>query len=623
MRTELHEKLINLTQQLRTLLGSLATSAVAERAFLCIQMGPEAASETGLLAPYKQSFFMLGQMLTTSEPKDPAEFDDEKWRLARHLLSEIYALYAEIFWPTTEEQSSINNEWREHRSVVMPAFLQYWTSGTNASVEQLTQRVLLTLVPFDADLLRIVGLSATDALKISEWISKYLQQNLDAHKDFIATLSVIHKRFVTEKWGKKCLNIELARIAPNVVIPKRTLLAVEFSALKHQFGDERANAFWRIFVSERRSSDKILYITDENPAEDAPLFSIAPNEALCLVGNQLVLAILSKLGGALQSDEASSKRFIAQRDKALEQLVERVFRNFLGTEGQVYASACEQLRGQYEHDLVVVVGDQVFVVEAKARPPVEPFRDPEKAFTRISQAFRSDRGTQKAFEQANRLRQRLINKERVPLYDMNGNLLVSLDGQSIRQVHCICVTADDFGPLATDLSMLLEKKPSDPYPWAVNIFDLEAFLKALRKKNGGAEQLGDYLAQRSLLHGKVFAQDELEIGGIFILQGSLKDLLSQSHSKLFLSSGLSKIFDDLYIEEQGGPKAVLTPPAEFTITDLGQLPHELSRSEVANRVSKIVLGRALDAMAPNPHKKIGRNDPCPCGSGKKYKHCCL
>ena len=21
-------------------------------------------------------------------------------------------------------------------------------------------------------------------------------------------------------------------------------------------------------------------------------------------------------------------------------------------------------------------------------------------------------------------------------------------------------------------------------------------------------------------------------------------------------------------------------------------------------------------------KKISRNDPCPCGSGKKYKHCC-
>lgn len=23
----------------------------------------------------------------------------------------------------------------------------------------------------------------------------------------------------------------------------------------------------------------------------------------------------------------------------------------------------------------------------------------------------------------------------------------------------------------------------------------------------------------------------------------------------------------------------------------------------------------------NPSRKIGRNEPCPCGSGKKYKHC--
>ena len=27
------------------------------------------------------------------------------------------------------------------------------------------------------------------------------------------------------------------------------------------------------------------------------------------------------------------------------------------------------------------------------------------------------------------------------------------------------------------------------------------------------------------------------------------------------------------------------------------------------------------AQLPKKAKKIGRNDPCPCGSGKKYKHC--
>ena len=23
-----------------------------------------------------------------------------------------------------------------------------------------------------------------------------------------------------------------------------------------------------------------------------------------------------------------------------------------------------------------------------------------------------------------------------------------------------------------------------------------------------------------------------------------------------------------------------------------------------------------------PYNKVGRNDPCPCGSGKKYRKCC-
>jgi len=28
-------------------------------------------------------------------------------------------------------------------------------------------------------------------------------------------------------------------------------------------------------------------------------------------------------------------------------------------------------------------------------------------------------------------------------------------------------------------------------------------------------------------------------------------------------------------------------------------------------------------MRSHPREKTGRNDPCPCGSAKKYKHCCL
>jgi len=32
-------------------------------------------------------------------------------------------------------------------------------------------------------------------------------------------------------------------------------------------------------------------------------------------------------------------------------------------------------------------------------------------------------------------------------------------------------------------------------------------------------------------------------------------------------------------------------------------------------------GVAEPAFAANPYAGVGRNDPCPCGSGKKFKKC--
>jgi preprotein translocase subunit SecA len=32
--------------------------------------------------------------------------------------------------------------------------------------------------------------------------------------------------------------------------------------------------------------------------------------------------------------------------------------------------------------------------------------------------------------------------------------------------------------------------------------------------------------------------------------------------------------------------------------------------------------RVMPSPVQSSHPKVGRNDPCPCGSGKKYKKCC-
>ena len=48
---------------------------------------------------------------------------------------------------------------------------------------------------------------------------------------------------------------------------------------------------------------------------------------------------------------------------------------------------------------------------------------------------------------------------------------------------------------------------------------------------------------------------------------------------------------------------------------------EVKRRQVADRITE---GRGDGTVKKQPRRvqKIGRNDPCPCGSGKKYKHCC-
>ena len=49
---------------------------------------------------------------------------------------------------------------------------------------------------------------------------------------------------------------------------------------------------------------------------------------------------------------------------------------------------------------------------------------------------------------------------------------------------------------------------------------------------------------------------------------------------------------------------------------------EVKRERVAEGINATTAGDGTVKKQPRRVKKIGRNDPCPCGSGKKYKQCC-
>ena len=51
---------------------------------------------------------------------------------------------------------------------------------------------------------------------------------------------------------------------------------------------------------------------------------------------------------------------------------------------------------------------------------------------------------------------------------------------------------------------------------------------------------------------------------------------------------------------------------------------QIERQQVAKPVAENLGGDGTVQKKPVvKSERVGRNDPCPCGSGKKYKHCCL
>ena len=67
----------------------------------------------------------------------------------------------------------------------------------------------------------------------------------------------------------------------------------------------------------------------------------------------------------------------------------------------------------------------------------------------------------------------------------------------------------------------------------------------------------------------------------------------------------------------------MTPEQEQNISKLSEQIHgDVDIADVvgANHYMKMALSKGKQLIK---EYKVGRNDSCPCGSGKKYKHCCL
>ncbi len=74
--------------------------------------------------------------------------------------------------------------------------------------------------------------------------------------------------------------------------------------------------------------------------------------------------------------------------------------------------------------------------------------------------------------------------------------------------------------------------------------------------------------------------------------------------------------DETTTQQQMRDAGIETPP---TLNDLSE-QLDLMVAEVALGADALMVGNKSQSL--NPFKEVGRNDPCPCESGKKFKQCC-
>ncbi|MEO5336833.1 MAG: YchJ family protein [Magnetospirillum sp. WYHS-4] len=77
--------------------------------------------------------------------------------------------------------------------------------------------------------------------------------------------------------------------------------------------------------------------------------------------------------------------------------------------------------------------------------------------------------------------------------------------------------------------------------------------------------------------------------------------------------------------EGGGPDdqtGAVEFAARFSRQGQEQIHHELASFRREQGIWVYVDGKMNPKPPPRHVVKVGRNDPCPCGSGKKYKKCC-
>lgn len=576
MNKLLHKGLVAEIEKLRRITSTLSIESIVN--FVATEQrhfNEGNLSGKYLSAPFKQGMYLLGIASNQPEPVNATIIDEGKSDHIITILNSIFNKYALAYFPDKDDYiEGMNSQWQRDRRIAMPAFLHYFTAGFNISTHKIKSWINYYYQDFDKQINLHFGISCQTMIDVGTFFEEQILKNFENIKDTINSIDSYRQEYA--EMMKEDYNSALSDMRSNQNLlslmekfynDTNEIHSIKASELVDSFGEEVKNSILKHFTTTRGCSGLIQYITDDNPVTSKPILTVDGDRLYFVLNNSYYKSIINNIDTFLSSGSGENS-FLKARDRKLEEKTAELFRRLLPSNAELYESAFETDKAHFEHDLVIVHDDHLIIIEAKASPPREPLRDPSKAFIRIRDHFKSNAGIQKAYNQAHSLEKNLLTNGKVELYDKKGRKLASLDSDRFRKIYCICVTRDDFGAMATDLSLLLEKDERFAYPWAVNITDLEFMIDGFLHLGLGYEQFYKYLDQRQLLHGKVFGVDELEYAGAFLKYNGLDKFIEAPADFIPLDISESDIFDKIYFAELSGEKITIEQiDPELTIFD--------------------------------------------------------
>lgn len=134
---------------------------------------------------------------------------------------------------------------------------------------------------------------------------------------------------------------------------------------------------------------------------------------------------------------------------------------------------------------------------------------------------------------------------------------------------------------------------------------------------------------QTILEGNVVAPAADDVAGCrsfavgYVAGASLDPLWTGSPARWTFAAPFAHLagMDDLVIDEVRERVAKMRDPDATVRRELGGLI--IAANESFAKVRRASIDAAREAKGPLRGARVGRNDACPCGSGKKFKRCCI